>query len=1018
MDFKKKRLAKALEDKTYRVKLVHSKKGWLAVGLTFITLFSASVLSTKTVDASAVNNVATANSTTSSYVQLYNSVTSNDMHKANRGLENGTKWKTAKAVKGIDGETYLLVGGNEYANAKQMDLADETSTQNLTGVVRVGEGNGTYVRLYRNPLTESAQLVSNRALASNTDWKTDQKVVVNGVTYYRVATDEWVKANDANLTSESSRSEKTYTKNAPDAETTEQEGNGSTTTPTDPADETATVTTKFVDENNKEIADAETQTAKVGSDVTVNAKTIEGYTLTNEATQKQTVSKDGNTITFTYKANATTPETKTANVTVKYVDESGKEVAPSTTMKDQKVGSTVSADAIDVPNYELTSAKTATTTVAEDGSSVITFTYKAKETTPTVEKSDVTINYLDSEGNVLKSAKTLKDQEVGSTVSEDAPAIEGYTADKTNKTLVVAKDNNSITFTYTKNATTPVDPVADKADVTIKAVDENGKAIEGVQDTVLKDQEVGKEVKVSAPIVEGYTATEATKTVIVSKDGNTVTFKYTKDTPVISKADVTIKAVDENNKAIEGVQDTVLKDQEVGKDVEVSAPTIKGYTADKATQTVNVEKVGSTVIFTYTKNAVAPKTATITINYLDADGNVLKTAKTDTADVDSTYKADAPEITGYTLDGDASQSITVKADSNVINFKYTKNAPVVSKANVTVNYLDADGNVLQSAKTLTDQVVGSTVTETAPAIKGYTVDQSSKSLEVAKDNNVINFTYTEDAPVQTVDTSAVPAKIVELVNAYRQQNGLTVLATDANLRAGSQARVADESNAVNTSGDISSADHNMADGRDFTYEPHLQQFGSTTLGENLAVTNGSTVDEVAQNAFDQWKNSPAHNAIMLNAGMTHTGVSVQQLNNGQFIALQDFGSKVDDSVWNKDQFNSATIDKLGVTTDDIKQQLITTYGTDLGTNYYISDHIFKTKSDWTDFTTADFANPMTGDPRLEDSIWRSVNGASGNIGSALVYDKNGKAIGWALYMANLDKPMSEYFADGLTPWIK
>lgn len=124
MDFKKRRLNKALEDKTYRVKLVHGKKGWLAVGLTFITLFSATMLSQKTVDASAVNNVAVANSTISSSVQLYNSVTTNDMHKANRGLANGTAWKTAKAVKGVDGQTYLLVGGNEYANANQMDLAD------------------------------------------------------------------------------------------------------------------------------------------------------------------------------------------------------------------------------------------------------------------------------------------------------------------------------------------------------------------------------------------------------------------------------------------------------------------------------------------------------------------------------------------------------------------------------------------------------------------------------------------------------------------------------------------------------------------------------------------------------------------------------------------------------------------------------------------------------------------------------------------------------------------------------
>jgi len=113
MNFKKKRLAKALEDKTYRTKLVHGKKGWLAIGMTFVTLFSATILTQKIVDASAVNNVATANSSTSSYVQLFNNVTNSNIKRANRGLENGTTWKTAKAVKGVDGNTYVLVGGNE-----------------------------------------------------------------------------------------------------------------------------------------------------------------------------------------------------------------------------------------------------------------------------------------------------------------------------------------------------------------------------------------------------------------------------------------------------------------------------------------------------------------------------------------------------------------------------------------------------------------------------------------------------------------------------------------------------------------------------------------------------------------------------------------------------------------------------------------------------------------------------------------------------------------------------------------
>lgn len=39
-------------------------------------------------------------------------------------------------------------------------------------------------------------IISDRLLGVNTDWKNDQEMVLNGQTYYRVSTDEWVKAYD------------------------------------------------------------------------------------------------------------------------------------------------------------------------------------------------------------------------------------------------------------------------------------------------------------------------------------------------------------------------------------------------------------------------------------------------------------------------------------------------------------------------------------------------------------------------------------------------------------------------------------------------------------------------------------------------------------------------------------------------------------------------------------------------------------------------------------------------------
>ena len=44
--------------------------------------------------------------------------------------------------------------------------------------------------------TSQGKKVTNRALAKNTPWYSDRMATINGQTMYRVATDEWVMADD------------------------------------------------------------------------------------------------------------------------------------------------------------------------------------------------------------------------------------------------------------------------------------------------------------------------------------------------------------------------------------------------------------------------------------------------------------------------------------------------------------------------------------------------------------------------------------------------------------------------------------------------------------------------------------------------------------------------------------------------------------------------------------------------------------------------------------------------------
>ncbi|WP_125566103.1 MucBP domain-containing protein [Companilactobacillus insicii] len=1012
MDFKKKRLNKALEDKVYKVKLVHSKKGWLTVGLTFVTLFSATALAQKTVDASAVNNVATANSTTSSSVQLWNSVTKDSIHKANRGLQNGTDWKTAKAVKGVDGETYLLVGGNEYANAKEMDLADETSKQSLTGVVHVG--NVQYAQLYSDPLS-GAKLITNRALSGNSDWKTDTKVVVNGITYYRVSTNEWVKGSNANLTLENSRSEKTYIKNAPDEETTtttpdtdtnnggsgsnsgnsgSHNGGGSTTT------DNATITIHYVDSDGKTISADSTPKAKVGSEYDAYAKEIDGYTV---GTLHQTikVNKGNNEITFTYLTDEQAVDYRI--ITILYNDDKGVGVHGFETVR-AKIGEPYTVKALDINGYTIKGDASQTINVSGTENNVVTFTY-----TENITKKDVTVNYVNEKGTPITTAKVLPGQEIGSTVSEDAPEITGFTLDddKTKSVTVTKDGDNSITFKYKTNDTTPV---TDKADVTVNYVDEAGQTIKASK--TLTDQKVGSTVSEDAPEIDDFTLNDdKTKSVTVDKDSanNVITFTYkAKDTtPAEDTANVTVHYQDESGKTLHADSTTSEK---VGSTKTITAEKIEGYTVKgESAKDVTVDKAGNEVTFTYTKNADPEVTKSeITVNYVDEDGKVLDSTK-ESIENGTSYTAKAKELDGYTLKGSDTQTIDSVSGNKVLTFTYTKNAEPVQQSTITTKYVDESGKDIATAKS---EKVDNGTAYKAEAVKvsDYTLKGAdTQTIDSVSGDKVLTFTYTTDAPQATVDTSAVASKVIELVNAYRQQNGLKALNVDSNLSAGSVSRATTVSKVVNASGNIDDSSH---DG--FADEPHLQQYGSTNMAENLAVTNGADVDTIAQNAMNQWKNSPDHNRALLDSSLTDIGVSVVQLDNGQFLLLQDFGGNAQNGVdWNADQFNTTTADQFGLTAEDIANQAPQNDITLTG-NYYVSDHIFKTKGDYDSFIASSFDNP---DP-LEGSIWDSVGGSNGINGSFQVYDKQGNAVGWGLFSNNMDEPIDSYTSQGISTWIK
>ncbi|TGD24591.1 hypothetical protein EGT49_02245 [Companilactobacillus suantsaicola] len=413
-------------------------------------------------------------------------------------------------------------------------------------------------------------------------------------------------------------------------------------------------------------------------------------------------------------------------------------------------------------------------------------------------------------------------------------------------------------------------------------------------------------------------------------------------------------------------------------------------------------------MFTYTKDAVAPKTATVTTKFVDENDKEIAKSTTSEANIGDSYPAKAIDVDGYTVKGDATQNVTVDGDKTV-TFTYTKDAPVVEKANVTVNYVDSKGKKLKESKTLTDKEVGQDVTEPAIAIDGYTVDQQGKTLTVAKDNNVITFTYSKDVSA-SIDTTEVANKIISLVNEYRQQNGLNTLNTDVNLTAGAVARANTEADHVNSTGKMNAANHDEFIAQT---QPDLNRYDSSDMAENLAINGGSTADELAKALVDQWKASPDHNATMLDKSMTDIGVGVKQLDSGSYVAIQDFGGKQNESACDSTKNNSAYIGDLGYTYQDLlNSAALQTDAPGRDTpvaelvksdRTYISNRVFKKKSD---------ANTWLSTKHNEGSIWDEGYGS----GYFLAYDNNGKPIGYVPYVFSLSKPASELIAEGKTTW--
>ncbi|WP_270787636.1 MucBP domain-containing protein [Enterococcus casseliflavus] len=391
---------------------------------------------------------------------------------------------------------------------------------------------------------------------------------------------------------------------------------------------------------------------------------------------------------------------------------------------------------------------------------------------------EVTVRYLDTQGQEIHETKTLSGTigaSYDASTDEYKLSIDGYTLDESqlpeNSKGVFSETAQTITYIYTKNS-------VPAADVTIEYVDLEGKEIHSSQ-TISGNVDDSFDVSTDQYklSIDGYTLDESqlpeNSKGVFGETAQTVTYIYTENP--IPAADVTIEYVDLEGKEIHSSQ-TISGN--VGDSFDVSTDqyklSIDGYTLDESQLPENSKGVfgetAQTITYSYTKNPITA--ADITVDYVDTEGNEIHASQTISGNVGDSYDASTEQyqlkIEGYTLD-ESQLPENLKGvfseSAQTVTYIYTKNP--VPAADVTIEYVDLEGNEIHASQTISGNVGDSYDASTEQyqlKIEGYTLDESqlpenSKGVfgEMAQ---TVTYIYTKnqiaaaDVTVEYVDTES------------------------------------------------------------------------------------------------------------------------------------------------------------------------------------------------------------------------------------------------------------------------
>ena len=335
----------------------------------------------------------------------------------------------------------------------------------------------------------------------------------------------------------------------------------------------------------------------------------------------------------------------------------------------------------------------------------------------------------DTEGNELKRVDG-SEVEVGASVTVNAPVIDGYQAQQSSQNVKILDDGQEVVFVYDKlqNWTATVHHYIE------------GTTEKVAEDVIRSDLTVNSLLVYSAT-VSGYELAEGTSYVqTATRENSEITFYYKK----IADSAYTVNHYYGSNASL---TETVTGTAKAGSLVTADVINKAGYTCvtSGAALSAYVAKDGSTVINVY--YAANDQTYSV-YYYLEGTETPVPgtTAKENvSAKFDETVTETAPAVTGYTVAGDSTMSITVGADNaaNKIVFYYTVNSYPL---NITYKYADdVPDAALRGQKAAEpvsrDIAFGAPYSVASPLIPGYTASVAAVAGTMAENGVTVEVVY-------------------------------------------------------------------------------------------------------------------------------------------------------------------------------------------------------------------------------------------------------------------------------------